>query len=74
MAEIFDFTNDLPVADIRIGPNSHLRIYGYRDIEPRLVEVRWPQGLFRTLNLTVEQAEAISDGLKKAAEKARANG
>jgi hypothetical protein len=73
MGEIFDFTNDLPVADIRIGSNSHMRIYGFADIEPRLVEVRWP-GLFRTLNLTVEQAEAISAGLAKAAAKARADG
>jgi hypothetical protein len=73
MAEIFDFRNDLPVADIRISGQSRMRIYGFSDIEPRLVEVRW-EWLPRTLNLTVEQAEAISVGLALAAAKARANG
>jgi hypothetical protein len=62
-----------PVADIRISPKSSMRIYGFADIEPRLVEVRW-EWLPRTLHLTVDQAEAISIGLAEAVSKARANG
>jgi hypothetical protein len=69
-----DFRNELSVADIRIGPNSHMRIYGFADIEPRLVEVHCGALFYGPLHLTVEQAEAISSGLAKAAAKARANG
>ena len=35
----FDFREDLPVADIRIGKASHLRIYGFADITPQLVGI-----------------------------------
>lgn len=72
MADTFDFRTELPTADIRIGPQSHMRIYGFADIEPRLVEVRW-DGLLRDLHLTVAQAESIAAGLLSAATAASHN-
>lgn len=69
----FDVVAELPVADIQIGANS-LRIYGFADIEPRLVEVRSDLLVWPRLNLTCEQAEAIAKGLLSAVAKARADG
>ena len=67
-----DFVNELPVADVHIGPRSHLRLYGFSDIEPRLVEIRMRfHGSDGVLNLTVEQAETLAAGLLKAVAKAR---
>jgi hypothetical protein len=71
--QLFDFRCDLPAADVQIGLHSHMRIYGFSDIEPRLVEVRW-SGLLRDLHLTVDQADAIARGLILAAAKARGCG
>lgn len=62
-----------PVADIRIGPNNHMRIYG----EPKetlgipLVEIRAGAIFGESLHLKIEQAEAIAAGLTKAVAKAR---
>lgn len=70
-----DFLQDLPVADIRIGRNQHMRIYGATaaEIGLPLVEVRlFRDGSNDSLHLTVAQAEAIVDGLIKAAAKATA--
>jgi hypothetical protein len=66
-----DFMNELPVADIRIGRTQYLRIYGYADIEPRLVELRinW-RDEEQVLRLTTAQAEQIAAGLTKAVTKA----
>jgi hypothetical protein len=66
----FDFTKELPVADIRIGARSHLRIYGFNDIAPALIELRG-EHLIRPLHLTVQQAEDIAIGLIDAVARAR---
>jgi hypothetical protein len=66
-----DFREELPVADIHIGPTHYLRIYGHADLEPRMVEVRRHEhGMDYWLCLTVDQARAIAAALTKAANKA----
>jgi hypothetical protein len=60
--------DDLPVADIRIGPAQRIRIYGFADLSPPLVEL-WVSG--EPVHLTVAQADAIANGLATAAKKAR---
>lgn len=67
-----DFVNELPVADVRLGPRMNLRIYGFADIEPRLVELRVTYRFNDRMHLTCEQAEAIAAGLLAAVKKARA--
>jgi hypothetical protein len=69
------FIDELPVADIQIGraDEMNIRIYGFDDIEPRLVEIRSGM-LDRRLRLTCEQATVIAEGLLKAVAKARGDG
>lgn len=61
---------DVSIASIRIGAHSHVSIYGFtaEQIGVALVEFRY---LGETINLTVDQADAIAAGLMKAAAKAR---
>jgi hypothetical protein len=69
---MFDLRDELPLADIRIGATQYLRIYGFADIEPRLVEIRIHRhGEDQVLRLTAEQADKIAAGLARAAAKAR---
>jgi hypothetical protein len=69
-----DFTKELPVADVQLGPTSYVRVYVFDDIEPTLVELRivvrhgWPE---LPLNLTVDQASALGSALMAAAHKVR---
>ena len=66
-----DFRDELPVADIRIGPSHDMRIYGPADLEPPLVKVRVHRhGMDDLLCLTVDQAWAIAAALTKVAAKA----
>jgi hypothetical protein len=66
-----DFRDELPVADIQIGPTHYMRIYGHADPEPPIVEVRrYERGIDDELCLMVDQARAIATALMKAAAKA----
>jgi hypothetical protein len=58
----------LPVADIRVGPSQRIKIYGFADLSPPLVEL-WVSG--EPVHLTVAQADAIANGLVTAAKTAR---
>lgn len=72
MTEPANFMDELPIGDIRLGRNSFVRIYGYADIEPRLVELRiFKDGFDDVHHLHVEQAEKIGEALLAAAKKAR---
>jgi hypothetical protein len=51
--------DDLPVTDIRIGPAQRIKIYGFADLSPPLVEL-W---VCEPVHLTVAQADAIANGL-----------
>lgn len=66
-----DFRTELPVADVQIGPASFIRIYGYADITPCLVEVHVVHGVEQILRLCPHQAEEIGRALIDAAKKAR---
>jgi hypothetical protein len=66
-----DFRDELPVADIHIGPTHYMRIYGHADLGVPAVEVlRYERGMDDILMLTVDQARAIAAALIKAAAKA----
>jgi hypothetical protein len=70
-----DFLGDLPVADIAIGPNTNIRIYGDASLDPPLVEMKLRfRGMDGVLNLTTAQAESIASGLTAAIAKARGSG
>jgi hypothetical protein len=67
-----DFRTELPSADVALGSKQHIRIYGFSDITPPLVEVRLSCGnLDGVLNLTVDQAVELAAGLERAASRAR---
>jgi hypothetical protein len=66
------FVDELPTGDIRLGSRSFVRIYGFADIEPRLVEMRvFRLGADATLRLLPEQAEEIAAALIAGAKEAR---
>lgn len=66
------FIDELPAGDVQIGPNCHVRVYGFSDITPALVEVRIVDRGEQVINLSVKQAEALGVALIGAANKARA--
>jgi hypothetical protein len=74
VTRMVDFRTSLPVADVRIGPKEHLRIYADFEMTPPLVEVEFRVRDGDVLNLTADQAETIGRGLLQAAAKARAQG
>lgn len=66
-----DFRAELPLADVKLGATSSIRIYGFADIEPRLVEMRINRRrVDDVLNLTVQQARDLAVGLLAAAARA----
>jgi hypothetical protein len=68
---MIDFRDELPVADIHVGPTHYVRIYGHADLGVPAVEVRrCERGMDDVLMLTVDQALAIAAALMKAAAKA----
>jgi hypothetical protein len=70
-----NFIDELPTGDVDLGGNNYVRVYGFADIEPRLVEVRIVSRGQRelVLNLLPHQADAIVAALTAAAAKARAS-
>lgn len=67
-----DFRGGLPIADIAIGPNTNIRIYGDASLDPPLVEMKLRfRGVDGLLNLTTAQAQSIANGLTAAVAKAR---
>lgn len=72
MAQAFDFKADLPTGDIDLGGRNYVRVYGYSDISPPLVEMRIVhRGDPITLHLHPEQGEHIAEALLSAVTKAR---
>jgi hypothetical protein len=70
-----DFRIELPIADIQIGNRQHLRIYGFADITPPLVELRlFRHGCEEVIYLTVEQAHGVAAGIATAADRAGGEG
>lgn len=70
--EAAGIASELPAGEVRIGPNCYVRVYGFSDITPALVEVRIVDRGEQVINLTVQQAEALGVTLIAAANKARA--
>ena len=70
MGDVVSFSNDQPVARIRIGKKLSLCIRGFADPEFPLVEMEGDV-LTGTLRLTCDQAERIGRSLLEAAAKAR---
>ena len=72
---MIDIRAELPVADIALSRDGRqcVRVYGFADVVPPLVELRlWLGGNeFDKLRLTVEQAELIAAALGAAAVQAR---
>ena len=70
-----DFRIELPTADILIGKRQHMRIYGFGDITPPLVELRlFHHGCEEVIRLTVAQAREIAAGIAAAADRANREG
>ena len=70
-----DFRIELPTADILIGKRQRVRIYGFADITPPLVELRlFHHGCEEVTRLTVAQAREIAAGIAAAADRASREG
>jgi hypothetical protein len=70
-----DFRIELPTADVPIGKRQHVRIYGFADITPPMVELRLlHHGCEEVIRLTVAQAREIAAGIAAAADLATREG
>jgi hypothetical protein len=73
MGVVADFPKELPTGNIGLGGANFVRVYGFADIEPRLVELRIVTHGRReqVVNLFPHQADALAAALTAAATKAR---